>query len=93
MGECNTFVSACTLYRHFHLYCTHLSNLLLYGVEDSYHYTPVKLMFSGLNWNRPVCQSVRMSVYKILVSVKGLAEVLTLSQKSPGFYMSAVQVF
>ena len=29
-------------------------------------------MFSGLYWNQPVCRSVCLSVYKILVSVEAL---------------------
>ena len=40
-----------------------------------------------------LCLSVCLSVYKILVSVKALAGVLTLSQTSPGFYVSAMKVF
>ena len=47
----------------------------------------------GVYWNQPVCPSVCPSVYKILISVKVLVRVLTLSQTSPGFYVSAVQVF
>ena len=37
-------------------------------------------MFSWVYWNQPVCPSMYPSVYKILVSVKALAGLLTLSQ-------------
>ena len=61
-------------------------------------------MFSVVYWNQPVCLLVRvsvrlcvcpfvcLSVYKMIVSVKALG-VLTLSQTSLAFYVSAVQVF
>ena len=43
-------------------------------------------MLSGVCWNQPVCLFMCLSAYNILVSVKALAGVLTLSQTSPGFY-------
>ena len=51
-------------------------------------------MFSGVYTGISlfVRPSVCLSVYKILVSVKALAGVLTLSQTSPGFYVSAAKV-
>ena len=37
------------------------------------NYTPAKTMFSRVYWNQPVSPSMRLSVYKILLSVKALA--------------------
>ena len=64
-----------------------------HGRGNTRLYTSAKRMFSGVYWNQPVCPSVhvtvfpfvcwsvcpsvRPSVYKILLSVKALAGVLS----------------